>query len=50
MGLQNCFILAGFLALICMGTFVLLVWKGKDLRRGSAKTYWKYVESSVGGH
>ncbi|KAF2164444.1 hypothetical protein M409DRAFT_25322 [Zasmidium cellare ATCC 36951] len=52
MGLQNCFITAGFVSLACMSTFLLMVWKGKALRRMSAKTYWRYVESSsgVGGH
>jgi MFS family permease len=52
MGLQNCFITAGFVALACMSTFLLIIWKGKALRRASAKTYWKYVESSsvAGAH
>ncbi|USW54196.1 Putative major facilitator superfamily, MFS transporter superfamily [Septoria linicola] len=50
MGLQNCFILAACVALACMATFVLMIWKGKDLRRMSAKTYWQYVESSMGTH
>lgn len=50
MGLQNCFITAGFVSLACMATFLLMIWKGKTLRRMSAKTYWRYVGSSVGGH
>lgn len=47
MGLQDCFITAGFVSLACMATFLLMIWKGKTLRRLSAKTYWEYVESSV---
>lgn len=52
MGLQNCFITAGFVSLACMATFLLMIWKGKTLRRMSAKTYWRYVGSSSmgGGH
>ena len=49
MGLQDCFITAGFVSVACMGTFLLMIWKGKDLRRYSAQTYWKYIESSVVG-
>ncbi|KAF2768579.1 MFS general substrate transporter [Teratosphaeria nubilosa] len=47
MGLQNCFILAGFVALACMSTFLLMLSKGKALRAASASTYWRYVESSI---
>ncbi|KAK4165543.1 putative transporter [Cladorrhinum sp. PSN259] len=39
MGLQNCFIMAGFLSLGCTLTFLVMVWKGKDLRRLSAQKY-----------
>lgn len=46
MGLQDCFIMAGFLALGCSSTFLLLVWKGKALRRRSAQRYWRYAEKS----
>lgn len=50
-GLQNCFIEAGFLSLACMATFLIMIWKGKDLRRLSAKAYWEYVgTSAVGEH
>ncbi|CAK4033664.1 MFS general substrate transporter [Lecanosticta acicola] len=49
MGLQNCFIMAGFVSLACMATFLLMIWKGKALRRMSAKAYWRYVGSSVVG-
>lgn len=50
MGLTRCFILAGFMSLGCTGTFLFMIWKGKALRRFSAKTYWKYVETSRGFH
>ncbi|KAK4498398.1 hypothetical protein PRZ48_011056 [Zasmidium cellare] len=46
-GLQDCFITAGFVSLACMMTFLLMVWKGKALRRWSARAYWRYVESSL---
>jgi MFS family permease len=49
MGLQNCFITAGFISVVCMGTFLLFMWKGKSLRRFSAKTYGHYAENSVIG-
>jgi hypothetical protein len=32
-----------------MGTFLLFMWKGKNLRRYSAKTYGYYAENSVIG-
>ncbi|EFX00406.1 major facilitator superfamily transporter [Grosmannia clavigera kw1407] len=44
MGLQNCFIMAGFLSLGCTLTFLLMIWKGKELRRWSAPRYWKMAE------
>ncbi|GAB7356920.1 hypothetical protein MBLNU459_g7771t2 [Dothideomycetes sp. NU459] len=46
-GLQNCFITAGMLSLACTFTFLGMIWKGKDLRRLSAKTYWRYVATSA---
>lgn len=49
MGLQNCFITAGFISIACMATFLPMIWKGKALRKFSAKKYWKYVETSVIG-
>ncbi|RMY23093.1 hypothetical protein D0867_02274 [Hortaea werneckii] len=45
-GLQNCFIEAGFLSLLCMATFVPMIFIGKMLRRFSTDTYWKYINSS----
>ncbi|CAM1501289.1 Fc.00g104510.m01.CDS01 [Cosmosporella sp. VM-42] len=45
-GLQNCFIMAGFLSFGCTSTFLLLIWKGKALRRYSAEKYWEYAEKS----
>ncbi|KAK4682680.1 hypothetical protein QC764_0021690 [Podospora pseudoanserina] len=50
MGLQNCFIMAGFLALGCTLTFLFMTWKGKDLRRASAERYWKYAAESSSAH
>lgn len=49
MGLQNCFIMAGFLSLGCTGTFLFMIWKGKDLRRWSAPRYWKMAEAYAHG-
>ena len=49
MGLQNCFITAGFVAIACMGTFLLFMWKGKTLRRSSATTYGHYAANTVIG-
>ncbi|OAQ59566.1 MFS transporter [Pochonia chlamydosporia 170] len=43
MGLQNCFITAGFLSLGCTSSFLLMIWKGKSLRRHSAQRYWQYA-------
>ncbi|KAL6691564.1 major facilitator superfamily protein [Trichoderma pleuroticola] len=47
MGLQNCFIMAGFLSLGCMSTFLFMIWKGKSLRRRCAKRYWSYAEKGI---
>ncbi|GJN65997.1 hypothetical protein PLICBS_000013 [Purpureocillium lilacinum] len=47
MGLQNCFIVAGFLSLACTSTFLLMIWKGKSLRRQSAQRYWRYAEKAI---
>lgn len=49
MGLQNCFITAGFVSIACMATFLLFLWKGKTLRRWSADAYWGYAATSVMG-
>ncbi|KFG84180.1 Major Facilitator Superfamily protein [Metarhizium anisopliae] len=46
MGLQSCFIVAGFLSLGCTSSFLLMIWKGKSLRRQSAKRYWEYAGKS----
>ncbi|RKU48800.1 hypothetical protein DL546_006107 [Coniochaeta pulveracea] len=46
MGLQDCFIMAGFLSLACTLTFLLMVWKGKELRKRSAERYWRYARES----
>ncbi|KAH6887491.1 major facilitator superfamily protein [Thelonectria olida] len=46
MGLQDCFIMAGFLSLGCTSTFLLMIWKGKALRKHSAERYWRYAEKT----
>ncbi|KAI0155465.1 major facilitator superfamily protein [Pestalotiopsis sp. NC0098] len=43
MGLRYCFIMAGLLSLVCTGTFLLMIWKGKYFRQQSAKKYWGHV-------
>lgn len=50
MGLQNCFLTAGFVSLACMATFLLMIWRGKALRRRSTDVYWRYVSSNISGH
>ncbi|KAF7195155.1 putative MFS-type transporter [Pseudocercospora fuligena] len=50
MGLTNCFITAGFVALACMATFLIMIKYGKAMRRGSARLYWEYAETTVGAH
>lgn len=50
MGVQNCFITAGILSLVCTSSFVLMLWKGKALRRHSAPTYWEYGKMASGFH
>lgn len=50
MGVQNCFITAGILSLACTATFLVMLWKGKALRRFSAPTYWKYSKITSGLH
>ncbi|KAK5653613.1 hypothetical protein OQA88_8642 [Cercophora sp. LCS_1] len=50
MGLTKAFIMAGFLSLGCTATFLIMVWKGKDLRRKSAPRYWKYAAETRAFH
>ncbi|KAH7467006.1 Uncharacterized protein HZ326_18493 [Fusarium oxysporum f. sp. albedinis] len=47
MGLQNCFIMAGFLSLGCTSTFLFMIWKGKSLRRHAAPRYWDHVQKML---
>ncbi|KAF5610096.1 major Facilitator Superfamily [Fusarium subglutinans] len=47
MGLQNCFIMAGFLSLGCTSTFLFMIWKGKSLRRHAAPRYWEHVQKTL---
>ncbi|OIW25528.1 MFS general substrate transporter [Coniochaeta ligniaria NRRL 30616] len=46
MGLQDCFIMAGFLSLGCTLTFLIMVWKGKAMRKQSAPRYWRYAREA----
>jgi len=50
MGLRGCFIMAGFLSLGCTLTFLIMIWKGKALRKWSAPRYWKYAERTFIKH
>ncbi|OJI96746.1 hypothetical protein ASPVEDRAFT_36137 [Aspergillus versicolor CBS 583.65] len=43
MGLQNCFIMAGIMSLVCTSTFLIMVRYGKTLRRRSTKRYLEYI-------
>ena len=47
MGLQSCFIMAGFLSLGCTGTFLVMIWKGKSLRRHCAARYWHLAQKGI---
>jgi len=47
---QNTLVAVGMLAFGFTATFFFFVKFGKRLRKYSAKTYWKYVETGVGGH
>lgn len=49
MGLQDCFITAGFVSVVCMSTFLVFIWKGKMLRKFSTEVYWTYAANSVMG-
>lgn len=46
-GLQDCFITARMLSLVCTFTFLGMIRKEEDLRRFSAKKYWEYVATSA---
>ncbi|KAM7214204.1 Major facilitator superfamily domain containing protein [Rhypophila decipiens] len=50
MGLRGCFIMAGLLSLGCTYTFLIMIWKGKALRKWSAPRYWKYAARTVHKH
>ncbi|KAH7017225.1 major facilitator superfamily domain-containing protein [Ilyonectria destructans] len=42
-GLQNTFIAVSVLSCAIGCTFLLMIWKGKQLRAASAERYWRYV-------
>lgn len=49
MGLQNCFITAGIVSLVCTLTFLVMIKYGKTLRRMSTERYLRYI-SRVPAH
>lgn len=46
-GLQNCFITAGMISIVCSFTFVIMIIYGKRLRRWSIPAYRKYLATMV---
>ncbi|GAB1725340.1 hypothetical protein NU195Hw_g4088t1 [Hortaea werneckii] len=44
MGLVDAFVTAAMVGLACAATICLLIWKGKEMRARSRKTYWRLVE------
>ncbi|RYP46195.1 hypothetical protein DL769_011408 [Monosporascus sp. CRB-8-3] len=46
-GLQNCFVSAAFISLLCTGSFLLMMIFGKKSRRLSARKYWQYVTEDL---
>lgn len=49
-GVRNCFVTVGMLALVCTGSFLVIVAFGKGLRRMARERYWEYAKTtSVGG-
>jgi hypothetical protein len=46
-GLQNCFISAGMISLVCTFTFLGMIVYGKRIRRWSTPAYRKYIASTV---
>lgn len=49
-GLQNCFITAGMISIVCTFTFFFLIVYGKQIRRWSIPAYQKYMASMVVSH
>jgi hypothetical protein len=47
-GLQNCFIMVGFMSFGVTLTALIMIWKGKGLRIIAAPRYWKFVETCFG--
>ncbi|VVT49753.1 uncharacterized protein SAPINGB_P002426 [Magnusiomyces paraingens] len=47
MGLQNCFITAAFISLVCNATFFIMVIYGKKCRDNTKSTYWGYVKEAI---
>lgn len=43
MGLQNCFVTAGMVSIVCTLTFLFMIKYGKSLRRASTTRYLRYI-------
>ncbi|KAL2862799.1 major facilitator superfamily domain-containing protein [Aspergillus lucknowensis] len=50
MGLTGCFTMAGVLSMACTLTFLIMIWKGKAMRKFCAPRYWKYVGEGLMRH
>lgn len=50
MGLTNCFVMAGILSMACTLSFLLMIWKGKAMRKHCARKYWIYAADSSAFH
>ncbi|KIX03719.1 uncharacterized protein Z518_07272 [Rhinocladiella mackenziei CBS 650.93] len=48
-GLVKTFVAVGMLSLACTFSFLIFIFFGKKLRKLSAKKYWQYVDTLVGG-
>ncbi|KAF7555586.1 hypothetical protein G7Z17_g2074 [Cylindrodendrum hubeiense] len=49
-GLQNTFVMVAVLSCAIGCTFLLMIWKGKQLRAASAERYWRYVATQAIDH
>lgn len=46
-GTEDCFISAAFIGLAASSVFLVLVWKGKELREKSRERYWRLVRKNL---
>lgn len=49
-GMQNTFIAVGIIAFVTGSSFVLMIWKGKELRTKTASRYWRYAATQAVVH